>query len=812
MSSSRCGAVMRCFTSTRLVKLFSNGMMYAVNRKVVLAFLFYDMLVSAGTTWLFFEFPEIPRLGVVPNEKYTRLIGIYRGTTVFFGMLAVFFRRYGSVKHFFGCFILNWLLLVIFLIPTFSGRLVCSCEFGTWEQCNVVQRFAEDKLRLNYVPVPSHVTEDEIWEAYPGNRMLIEKPPEALTAPSLLQMRETSWETTTAVHQPVLHRYPKRVYGRLNLEPDDRFAEDNEPSLMEEINKTLPEEAEEEALESLQPAAIEALVKNKSGLQVGHEHQLQNDSVTAADPVQLQGHHSREDAEGAEAGEDLETCQRELISDLDLDEENGDDDGSNSSSLLQEAQRSRTFNLSSPEMNVLSEEMTSEILDDIKQDVQKSVEHYITELCNRMGKLRVTPFAAQAGQAAALPEAEGAAVISQRTVLHPVSGCIACGIDFCAGDVRQLESSDDVEAGKEIGTPLPEWGCDRLRGKPLEVLRNAETNATYAVEQVDVLEKPIATLAEVTNAKKPLTAVAKSANWRRLEGVVKKLNTQKQWSEIQQSELQRLSVKKGLDKLKLFYDSSCRCEDSHSCRIWTSGADTTHWCWLDVGTLHNCRRDGIQILEDRNGRAWSTDLCNKRQCQCAGLGMVATTYRPMNDITDPELNQSAMNYGSHCKKWKEADPLPWCYVHFDTSCVERIRKRAPNAKNTVFPEGLPYMFSSWKACESKRNNLGESAGGRLFRAKAICENVQLAHQTVLWIQFVLTIPMFVVMYYFVSNRCGDTFIVEDHFVAMSSDSEDESGAGDEVNRNDSFVAGQSLDADGPGRRKAEAVDDDDSDG
>ncbi|CAE7288265.1 unnamed protein product [Symbiodinium pilosum] len=244
-----------------------------------------------------------------------------------------------------------------------------------------------------------------------------------------------------------------------------------------------------------------------------------------------------------------------------------------------------------------------------------------------------------------------------------------------------------------------------------------------------------------------------------------------------QSELEGMPSKQGMNLLKGFYEDMCRCADLDSCRLSEPDA---FWCYVDEGTLQGCKAEQVKLLKDANNRTWSHDLCSKRPCEPANLGMKPrpSSRKELDRQRHPELKEDnmLMRYGSDCDIWKTSDPLEWAFVGFDTTCVERTRRAIPKVGD--WPKGLPYMFLSWTACSSnllfdtKRN---DGAVGALYQAKIRCTWYQIVLETFLILDLIFTLPMMVIMYYFIANRCADQLEVEQQFAPVedSSDSSEE---------------------------------------
>ncbi|CAJ1365127.1 unnamed protein product [Effrenium voratum] len=235
-----------------------------------------------------------------------------------------------------------------------------------------------------------------------------------------------------------------------------------------------------------------------------------------------------------------------------------------------------------------------------------------------------------------------------------------------------------------------------------------------------------------------------------------------------QEQLEQMPVSQGMLLLKEFHQDVCRCADEDSCRRSEAGQS---WCFVDNSTLVGCKIEGVKLLKDTNNRTWSYDLCDKRPCEPANLGMKPKPSERADLDTErhPELsnNNTLISYGSYCDTWKKTDKLMWAYVGFDTTCVERTRKLVP--KNGDFPPGLPYMFQSWTACTGNKlwdTKRPDGTVGALYDVKVKCMWYQTVLECFIIADLMFTVPMMVIMYYFIANRCADNFEVEESTLCL----------------------------------------------
>jgi len=237
------------------------------------------------------------------------------------------------------------------------------------------------------------------------------------------------------------------------------------------------------------------------------------------------------------------------------------------------------------------------------------------------------------------------------------------------------------------------------------------------------------------------------------------------------------SVSDAMDTMSELRDEECGCNDDTSCRIHTDAqGQDKFWCWVSAEKKDTCAAKNVALTWDANKKAyWGEGLCHQADCKCSGYGMHPTAQDLANQKFSPDvqLYDNKMNYGSSCKKWHVDDEWPWCFVGFDSICPDRHPDDRKSRFSAEIPENLVGMTWQWRSqlpCnpDAQIENVELAAG--------FCENIAVAAQVVLIALLVLSLPMYVVVFQFISNRCCDFTETEEQFEVEFSDEEsDEEG-------------------------------------
>lgn len=222
-------------------------------------------------------------------------------------------------------------------------------------------------------------------------------------------------------------------------------------------------------------------------------------------------------------------------------------------------------------------------------------------------------------------------------------------------------------------------------------------------------------------------------------------------------------------ELKKDYSQTCRCEDE-SC-LYHENADGSprFWCYIHEASHASCLANNIRVkLDKSNNKNWTTGICEGRECKCSNKGEPPKHNDPK--VIKQLLEKNPMLYGKECNKWTTDDTFQWCWVGWDTRCIDRLRPSTPE----FYKEGLKRQFKSYMACPN--NDLER----RLALLKGRCDNWKYTMDVFFGLHLVLSCVMSVILFKLISNRLGDTFKVEEHFAVLDSDDEDEIDAGDEA--------------------------------
>lgn len=141
------------------------------------------------------------------------------------------------------------------------------------------------------------------------------------------------------------------------------------------------------------------------------------------------------------------------------------------------------------------------------------------------------------------------------------------------------------------------------------------------------------------------------------------------------------------------------------------------------------------------------------------------------------LNGFGFNYGRTCKRWDKEDQEPWCYVGFDTTCPDRKKDVVEVSNAQGQPEKVSQYYSAYACVNNKQYGLLRS-----YRNQ--CQTLVGINALLLVTLNILSLPMLILIFKFLVNRCGDHFAVDDQFnVQFSSDEENDDFeiGGDEEN-------------------------------
>lgn len=235
---------------------------------------------------------------------------------------------------------------------------------------------------------------------------------------------------------------------------------------------------------------------------------------------------------------------------------------------------------------------------------------------------------------------------------------------------------------------------------------------------------------------------------------------------------QNMMVKDAMTKVTEYYDDECICSDPTGCRIYTdvNGQDR-YWCWVEHDRQQACQAKTVPLIwDDERKHHWAEGLCQQVvDCKCTGIGMHPTAQDLSNEKFTPSLLwDNKMNYGAECRRWHVDDPWPWCFVGHDSICPDRHPENRESRHSSQIPPELVDMRWQWRShlpCQEDQQELN------VVTAAVHCENVALGTEIVLIALLVLSLPMYIAVFQFISNRCCDHTETEEQFAVEFSDEE-----------------------------------------
>jgi len=254
---------------------------------------------------------------------------------------------------------------------------------------------------------------------------------------------------------------------------------------------------------------------------------------------------------------------------------------------------------------------------------------------------------------------------------------------------------------------------------------------------------------------------------------------------------------------------SCICDNfdkAGGCRTYVDDLGKNRfWCYVKQGRRKTCIEQGHSLFWDAKAeKIWSESICTSAACRCSELGQYP--YNP----EDPRLNHSVLsdnllNYGADCKKWNTDDTHPWCYVGWDSVCPDRSRPKPRWATKKEEPWARYSMRNQYKSqlpvlCRQKEQ---ESIRDQAANA---CEDYSRVVEFVMLLNLFSFLPMMVIIFKFLSNRCGDEFEFEEQFAVVLSTDEDESEdewASGETHETKGAAKGEEKKSQGDGARASE---------
>jgi len=233
--------------------------------------------------------------------------------------------------------------------------------------------------------------------------------------------------------------------------------------------------------------------------------------------------------------------------------------------------------------------------------------------------------------------------------------------------------------------------------------------------------------------------------------------------------LRSVEPEEGMSILRRIHQDSCLCDDhSGGCRTYkdTLGEDR-FWCWVRESSRQICIEEGVQLFWDsKHKKIWSEDICAQASCKCSYLGMLPEDSKA-HAANSSLLRPNRLNYGSSCKTWDTHDTVPWCYAGYDTNCPDRNKphKMWVSKEWNIHPVKMQYVSSL--PCER------EAQLETIEAAQEACDDISRVAEVVLLLVILACFPMIVILFKFLSNRCGDEFHAEAQFAVIITTEEEE---------------------------------------
>lgn len=231
------------------------------------------------------------------------------------------------------------------------------------------------------------------------------------------------------------------------------------------------------------------------------------------------------------------------------------------------------------------------------------------------------------------------------------------------------------------------------------------------------------------------------------------------------------------------YVSTCHCSGTKpnllrsGCQTWWDEPTKTHKFWCEVATrsLIACSAAGIKVFkhtqDDGKTIYWSEELCRRRACECSGLPLPTGSNK--SHVNQALLMASVGNvsntlqYGTFCQKWDNKDVLPWCYVGYDSVCMDRRKDVVQIVGKESQTNHMHQYYSAWPCVREQQKIITRST-------QDICQTFVATTVLVLWLLELASVPMIIIVSRFLRQRCGDYFAVQDQFhMEFSSGSNDD---------------------------------------
>lgn len=251
----------------------------------------------------------------------------------------------------------------------------------------------------------------------------------------------------------------------------------------------------------------------------------------------------------------------------------------------------------------------------------------------------------------------------------------------------------------------------------------------------------------------------------------------------------------GMKAIQEKQEKSCMCEApngqtplNQSCRTYQDiEGEDRHWCWVRSApdVIRACEKEQVALYYDNHeDKLWTEGICTKLGCKCSSMGMVPD-YR-YRDISEGEIKyDNRLDFGGSCRKWRTTDKQPWCYSGFDSTCPDRWKAfhewhEDPTAACSdvvcsAAGKRQWMQYQSTVACKNEEKTQWHDQWEDLvIKASNACCYAKIPTGLLLSLSTICHIPMLMILFNFLSNRCGDACDVSQQFdVVTTSDDEDD---------------------------------------
>lgn len=289
-----------------------------------------------------------------------------------------------------------------------------------------------------------------------------------------------------------------------------------------------------------------------------------------------------------------------------------------------------------------------------------------------------------------------------------------------------------------------------------------EVVVAYNREMINTVPKP-----EVLLEPPPEGKVFDPMNW---SDLVEDVLTQTKWTyKAEEAEVTWTNLVKG----------RCTCAGDpmsrKSCLFRLKEDETVEpWC-LVRPTISKCPASDLKLVTGESGERyhWTKDICQPREgssCRCSHKAMQATkdliAYLPDHLKGNGDR---APAIGGGCRKWKTTDLAKWCFVGFDSACVDKesyfLRPSDLADRGTSFGLKDPADIFQWRSYSACQGELRENT-------MKVCRMIRNTACAVVFWLVTAPLPLAAVIYLWLQNRCGDLFDFREQFNVEFSESED----------------------------------------